>query len=1000
MIEGRVLRANTSEYVELARVLIEGTSLETLTDESGRYRLANVPPGTVNLKVYHTGVKSQSRQVVITAGQRLQEDFTLGELSEKAADGDVVRLSSFVVSTSKQTDMAALAINTQRHAANLMTVVSADEFGGAAESKVGEVLKSLPGVSMTLGGGGEPYQVSIDGVPANNVPITVGGFNLASSLNGTSRGVGLHQTAINTISRIEVVNSPTPESQGSALAGSVNLVPLNSFERAKTFYNLSAFVSMRDSATSLSRTPGPLQKPTRKVRPGIELTAMVPVNKRFGFTLSASTSTLYRVQDFLSNTWKGGGSATNGTTFPDTTPDNPYLSDFSIRDGGAMVTANSLGGTLDFQLSPNDLLNFMFQWSSSDFAQSTRQLTFFTGAVAAGGFSATSTQGRSGTGETRITNTSNDLGGNLFMPTVTYRHYGPIWNIEAGLGHSQSARYRKDLSRGYFFRSQASRRNVTVSFDDISYLHPGRITVTDGSAGVPVDPYRLDNYNLVNAAPNSFEATDVQQTAYANLKRGFFGTVPLTLKTGLDFRRQLRDQRGVSSTLTFVGQDGIANTTDDNANVILDEQFSQRSAPYGFPRVQWTSNEKFLDLYREHSGYFTENAANNYIQAVSLSRHAEELISAAFIRLDASFLQGRLKLIGGVRAEQTNVDTEGRLIDPTRNFQRDSAGNAILGTNGQPLPVTTDALAAAKLTNVDRGLRSRKEYLRWFPSLNASFKIRENFIARAAHYWSVGRPDFDQYGGSATLPNTENPPSPTNRISVGNAGIKAWTAKTTKVSLEYYFEPVGIFAVSAFQRDFNNLFGTTVFRATPEFLNLYGINPDIYGDFDVNSQHNITTPVRSTGYSINYKQALTFLPDWARGIRVFANFTSQTFSGDESRSFTGYSPRTANWGISLSRPRFTTRINWNYVGRKNLGLVALGRSIDPDTSNWAESRLIVDFSAEYFLGKHLTLYANLNNLFDEPVDMQIAGPSTPSYARLSQRQNFGSLWTFGIRAKF
>ena len=60
-----------------------------------------------------------------------------------------------------------------------------------------------------------------------------------------------------------------------------------------------------------------------------------------------------------------------------------------------------------------------------------------------------------------------------------------------------------------------------------------------------------------------------------------------------------------------------------------------------------------------------------------------------------------------------------------------------------------------------------------------------------------------------------------------------------KVALEYYFEPVGLISVSAFQRDFENMFGQTVVAATPDFLSLYGLNPVIYGDYDVSTQYNL-----------------------------------------------------------------------------------------------------------------------------------------------------------------
>ena len=87
-------------------------------------------------------------------------DFGLGALRRRAPGDDTVKLDQFVVASSKAMDNAALAINTQRFAANQVNVIAADEFGGAAESKVGEVLKSLPGISMTLGGGGAPNFVS------------------------------------------------------------------------------------------------------------------------------------------------------------------------------------------------------------------------------------------------------------------------------------------------------------------------------------------------------------------------------------------------------------------------------------------------------------------------------------------------------------------------------------------------------------------------------------------------------------------------------------------------------------------------------------------------------------------------------------------------------------------------------------------------------------------------------------------------------------------------
>lgn len=80
--------------------------------------------------------------------------------------------------------------------------------------------------------------------------------------------------------------------------------------------------------------------------------------------------------------------------------------------------------------------------------------------------------------------------------------------------------------------------------------------------------------------------------------------------------------------------------------------------------------------------------------------------------------------------------------------------------------------------------------------------------------------------------------------------------------------------------------------------------------------------------------------------------------------------------------------------------MAAGRSIEAITYNWGSERLLFDLSGEYNLRRNLSLFGNLSNLTDEPVDVEVAGPSTPGNARFRQRQTFGSMWTFGVRGSF
>ena len=1003
-ISGRVQNAATGQYLNNARVVVKGTDVVAFTDATGSYRLTNVPTGSVVLEVFYTGMAPQQITVNVTGAATIERDISLAGGARYRNDTEVVKLESLVVSSSREMDGAAIAINEQRFAPNVVNVVSADEFGVVPDGNIGEFLKMLPGITMDYRGG-DPREISMNGVPSGYVPVTIGGFNLASSeVSGTGRNVELNAVSINNLSRIEAVYSPTPESPGSALAGSVNLVPRSAFERARPVFNGSVYLAARDSSIEWGRTKGPAKEPTYKIRPGFEFSWVVPVNKRFGFTVSGGASTQYVEGPLLLNTWRGAGAATNGTTLPDTTPDRPYLSDFRVRIESKIADRSSFATTADYKLGPASRLSFSFQYGTfhTDFNQ--RSLTFIVNRVLPGNFSTRFTRGFAGAGEVNLSNSGNHRYSRTFMPTLTFRHDGPVWKGEAGLGTSHAQNRFRNLDKGRFASTLARRTGVTVSFDEIFYLRPNVITVTDGVTGAPVDPYDVNSYALSTAGGSPQKSRNTQNTAFANVRRDFDAAFPLTLKAGVDVRQSRSDNRTANTSVNFLGADGRASTTpvgasDDGAGQVYDQDYYQRAGLYGIPRVQWVSNEEVLDLYRSRPNYFTLDENTLYRSQINNSKISRETISSVFLRGDAQFFNRRLKLVGGVRAEQTNIDARGPLNDPTKNFQRNAAGQVVLGANGRPIAIASDPLGIARLTLIDRGAKAEKEYLRLFPSINASYNVRDNLIARAAWYTSVGRPNFNQYSGGVTLPDLESEPSNANRIVVNNVAIKAWSAKTTKVTLEYYFERVGLLSVGAFRRDIENFFGATTFDATPEFLELYSLDPVLYDRFQVATQQNLDSSVRTQGLDVNYRQALTFLPRWARGLQVFANGSAQRLIGPAAANFAGYIPRSGSWGVSLSREKYNLRLNWNYLGRQRRGLVT-GRSIEPNTYAWGLKRSYIDLTGEYSIRKNFALFANLRNINDPTDDQEIAGPNTPAEAQFRQRADFGSLWTIGVKGTF
>jgi TonB-dependent receptor len=368
-------------------------------------------------------------------------------------------------------------------------------------------------------------------------------------------------------------------------------------------------------------------------------------------------------------------------------------------------------------------------------------------------------------------------------------------------------------------------------------------------------------------------------------------------------------------------------------------------------------------------------------------------------------------VVTGVRAEQTNITAQGPLTDPTLDFQRDEAGEVlflrnaagalVLNAQGQKQPLlivpTNAGLPYTQRTLIERGTHARKEYLRLFPSINVGYNLTENLVARVAYYQSVGRPDFNQYAGGLALPNVEVF-NPNDRITVNNVSIKAWQAQSYLMRLEYYFGNVGNISIGGFIRDYDNLFVPVTSRVPPGFLEAFGLDEETYGVYPVVTQFNSQETVRMKGFEIEYKQALTFLPQWARGVQFFTNVSSQR-AKNSFDSLQNMNPFTCNWGLSLTRPKYNFRINENYRSVQRRAAV-VGRGIEPGTYIYGTKRLYVDVSGEYYLKRSLGVFFALRNVGDATEDQKTYGPNTPKYAKFRNRDDYAPLWTAGIKGTF
>jgi TonB-dependent receptor len=994
-IEGRVLNQAIGSYVTNARLVIDALRLETFTDEHGFYVFPRVPAGDAEVKLFYIGYPSQTVSVAVAAGRRAARDFTVGATADAA--GSTVVLDAFTVASKRDMAASDIAVNEQRFATGIKNVVSTDSFADIADGNVGEFAKYLPGVTLNRSGS-DGLNLSLGGVPPSGTPIMLDGLGIASAASSnTDRVVEFENIAMGGMSRVEVSRSPTPDSPANAIGGSVNLISRSAFERSRPQYSVKTYLSWRGGDFDWGKTPGPFQHKEYPFEPNLELGAVVPVTKNFGFTFSGLLARTKNngpgaVQDWVPNV---SGQSAN---FPVTTPDNPYLVRFRLQERPKITLRNTASVSADWRVSPADVLTFGFQYSYFTAEFWVRQLNYDVGRVVS--FGRDFTQGAAGTGFTQILTDAREKNGTSWAPSIRWKHNGRIWQWQVGGSYSGASNHYSN--EGYFLGNNAFYRGLTLRFDRLTADHPGTITVTD-AAGRPANVHDLGNYRLETVSGQNYTSAAIVRSVYANAKRELDFRLPLTVKGGVDLRVEHRDFSRPNYSRNFVGSDGVIRTADDSAAQWFDPSYSERTLLFG-PRMQWFDNDKIGGTFRSNPDYFpmTETQrVNAYRSTVTTSQAITETILAPYVRLDTKLVGGRVQVTGGVRYEQTRDEGDGPLIDPSLIYRRDAQGRIVRDAQNRPAVIAPLAtLAGSQLAYTARASTVDKTYDGFFPSLNASFLVRQNLIARASYGRAINRPNFGNILPSMNLPDPEG----TSRtITLTNPNLKPWIADSFGLAIEYYFnEPSGgVLSARAYRRDISDFFGTSLRPATADLLEPYGIDPDTYGEalgYMVSTARNVGR-ARVSGTEFDYRQNLTFLPQWARGFTVFANMTLQHLEGDASANFSGFVGKTSNWGITYSRQRFTVRLAVNLRGRVKQGQVTAAGS-EPGTFIYLMPRRSADVSAEYRVTRKISVYLSGRNV-NEAIDDQVRyGPSTPGDRIITNRVHYGPTWYVGLKGTF
>jgi len=999
-IEGRVYNAATGNALVNARLALEGTGREVVTDEGGAYRFAGVAAGEARLNVSYLGMASQQAAISVAAGAEVRREFelVLDRSLRPAGRGEAVKLAAYSVIEDREMSAQAVAMNEQRNAPNLKNVVAIDEFGDRGNENIGEFLLFLPGVSIETSGS-EPTTVSLRGFPGNNTGITVDGGEMASSFAGNSRSLDLREMPMNNVSRVEITKVPTPDMPATGLGGSINLITRSGFESRAPRFNYNVY-TMFHNRNGLTFDGGPRNHNSANsadfIQPSFDFNYLRPINRNLALTIGGS------------RTWRAKPMET-GTKDTDESPtwDQIRLVQTASQWNSLAQTFRTLQGSvgLDWRISPTDTLSAQVQYRDYNLYITRSVLGFNYGAGATGGERFSQSAVPAGTAAALGTVTMNGSGENVDVITETkhytlkYRHRGDTWRIDGAGSFSGSASDRLDIDEGMFNLAPATLTGVVLRGDDIPASGgtiPTRYTAT--RAGAPVDPYDGGNYTLGNPTTNQPDWNTRKYNLRLDVARNFTVGIPFTLKIGGAVDTFISDQRRFAKTWDF-RPNGSTNPADRLASLfnVFDGAFNADSPTVFGRKVRWISGQKMFDLYRANPSWFVLDEARIHQDFVNNSRQLRETVSAGYFRFDTRLFGNRLWLVAGVRYERTAGQGSGPLNDINAQFQRNAAGAFVRNAAGQRVLVTTDPLALRKLRYRERAAVSDRTYDGYYPSVNATFNLAENLVLRAAYAETLGRPNINFIipGTSISDPDAANP-----TITVNNTGLKPWSARSYDLSLESYHLKDGVGSIGVFRKNVEDFFGGVSTAATPALLELYGLENDpAFLTYQISSRTN-SGNAKIDGLEFSYRQSLTFLPPWARGFQVFVNFTKLNLSGDNTADFSGYTPKSLSGGVNFVRSRISLKTTISNLGETRIGAVAASATVAPNTFNYRAKRTRIGVNAAYSLTKRYSLYASVVDWGGFTQDLRRFSPTTPAYARPTRRQELGFYTNIGVRGSF
>jgi iron complex outermembrane receptor protein len=1014
-ITGHVFNTVNKEFVRNAEIRVEGTDITAVSEGGGYYTLSRVPAGEVTVTVNYTGLPPVSAKLTVNAGETVSHEFELGAGTATGSDGKVVALETFRVTTS--VDGGAKALQNQRNSMNMSRSVSSDAFGNVTEGNVGEFLKYLPGIEMEyseadtrgprIGGMSSEYaSVTLDGKGVASADAFSQYVGYENSAAGTAnRSFGFDTISINSIESIEI-NRVTPASMNAdAPAGNINLRSRKAFDQKGRRIGFNFGTVLNTEEFTLSKTPGPDDSVSRKFRPNYSLNySDVFLNNRLGVVLSVQESNVYVEQYRVDHTYN------RTTTATDTRPQ--VLTAVLLKDGPKWTKRATYTGTFDFRASPylTFSLTALFARYHAEFYN--RQVT-----MQAATNNVVATTGRQfvtgdgiltyGTGGATAATNAIILGGgngqkftNTLTLTPSFEYRRGNLTIDGAYSSSHSRNDYDNLAHGTLNSNIVN--NVTgigftatrSSSEDADW----KITQTGGpdwtNLALQTNP-RINDDNRQN--------TIDLKTGELNARFVLPTKLPTFLQAGL---KRIRNYQTATDTRTYdvwqyIGPGG--GTTGSFANYPTPFTLYQGSNQ---PGVRFTSlggggappfanRDQLGQLFLTNPEYFLRSLPTSSTVAgssgMTLANYesgrytnvptydAVESISAGYLM--ANTRVKKLRLQGGLRYELTEL--EASELDPYSNQDVAAAGFPMTTPVAPALTGVPNSVSAIDYKYSKPRVTRHGEYHDYFPSATAKYSILPNLLADIGWGKTIKRPNLRDLTG------TRNINDDALLVTTPNPNLLPERSQKLAASLSYYFGKAGINnaqIVASRTKTKNQTLGNQRI-SDEEFGN---DDPNLAG-YEFLTLSNASSPVTWNSMEYSYTQYLSFLPRVLQGTSVNASYTrTYVETSDPTVFISGVSPHSIK-----------ATLGWRY-GRVNLSFSGIWQDDSgPFLNNINRYRLAntkYDLSGAVRITKQLSLYFAGRNITEESHRIMEKSAGNPDL--LFRYENYGTIWSFGIRGNF